>query len=114
MVISNQIDPRDREVWVKQKLDEFASAKLVITDRLHGMILCAVTGTPCVVVNSKSPKVRGCYEWIRQLPYIRFADDVSEIADLYISIPEGPHKYENSHLLPYFEELAEDLRKFTS
>ena len=67
-VVGRQISPDQREGEVLSKLEEFSSAELVITDRLHGMIFCAVTGTPCIVINSKSPKVRGCYQWICDLP----------------------------------------------
>lgn len=110
MVLPGSFSISERGAMVQKKLDEFSSAQLVITDRLHGMIFCAITGTPCIVIDSKSPKVRGCYEWIDHLEYIRFADDVSHIGKVYRSIPEGPHFYQNDQLLPYFRQLAEDIR----
>ena len=110
MVVPRNIALADREAMVVRKLEEFSAAKLVITDRLHGMIFCAITGTPCIVVNSKSPKVRGCYEWIKHLDYIRFADRPEDIVDEYREIPEGPHHYDNSHLIHYYESLAEDIQ----
>ena len=88
---------------------EFAGAKLVITDRLHGMVFCAITGTPCIVVDSKSPKVRGCYEWIKNLDYIRFVDDTAQISEEFQKIPKQEHRYDNSHLMKYYEELAQDI-----
>ena len=111
MVEKHGVSVKQREEFLQAKFAEFASAELVITDRLHGMIFCAITGTPCIVIDSKSPKVRGCYEWIRHLDYIKFADSPEEIARLYRSIPAGPHKYDNTHLLPYYQELAEDIQK---
>lgn len=111
MVENHGVSVAEREERLQAKFQEFASAELVITDRLHGMIFCAVTGTPCIVINSKSPKVRGCYQWIRHLDYIEFADSPEEIAQLYRSIPAGPHEYDNSHLQHYYQELAEDIKK---
>lgn len=99
-----------REAALTKKFDEFRSAELVITDRLHGMIFCAITGTPCIVLDSKSPKVRGCYEWIKHLDYIRFADSPEDIAAQYQTIPVGPHAYDNTHLMHYYEQLAEDMK----
>ena len=32
-------------------LNEFSCAKVIITDRLHGMILAAISATPCIVLN---------------------------------------------------------------
>lgn len=109
MVADRCIRVEERVSAVHEKLGEFASAQLVITDRLHGMVFCAITGTPCIVLNSKSPKVRGCYEWIRNLDYIRFVQDASEIGEAYHSIPQKQHRYDNSHLMHLYQELAEDM-----
>ena len=109
MIVEGTILPNQREQALQKQFELFTGAKLVITDRLHGMIFCAVTGTPCIVVNSKSPKVRGCYEWIKNLDYICFADDGTPIADLYRAIPYTAHKYDNTHLVKYYQELTEDI-----
>ena len=109
MVVQGPIVSSDRENALENKFREFQSAELVITDRLHGMIFCAITGTPCIVVDSKSPKVRGCYEWIKHLDYIRFADDVSDIEQEYNKIPKSEHIYDNAHLKPYYDKLAQDI-----
>ena len=109
MIAGSSVPVSNREKALQEKFDQFRSAELVITDRLHGMIFCAVTGTPCVVVDSKSPKVRGCYEWIKDLDYIRFADDPSQIVEEYKKIPEGEHQYNNENLMHYYQELADDI-----
>ncbi len=111
MMADHAFPLEQREQQLRKKMDEFKSAQLVITDRLHGMIFCAITATPCIVIDSKSPKVRGCYEWIRHLDYIRFADNACQIADLYHQIPQNEHHYDNTHLLPYFHELEQDILK---
>lgn len=111
MVVPRRVPVEERNDVIRAKLDEFSGAKLVVTDRLHGMVFCAITGTPCIVVDSKSPKIRGCYEWIRHLEYIRFADDISEIASVYAQIPEKQYVYDNSDLLPYYEELAKVVKE---
>lgn len=109
MVVKGRITIEQRDAELKARFDEFSAAELVITDRLHGMIFCAITGTPCIVVDSKSPKVRGCYEWIKNLDYIRFADDVAQISEEFYKIPKREHRYDNSHLTKYYEELAQDI-----
>lgn len=111
MVKAEWIPVSQRERELEEKFREFAAAKLVVTDRLHGMIFCAITGTPCIVLDSKSPKVRGCYEWIRDLSYIRFVDDVSKITEEYRKIPEETFVYDNSHLNHYYQELMKDIHE---
>ena len=81
-VITGRIFPEQREKAVHEKLAEFASFKLAVTDRLHGMIFAAITETPCIVLDSLSPKIRGCYEWIKDLDYIRFAENVDDVPDI--------------------------------
>lgn len=112
MIVSGKVPVSDRENMLNQKFNEFSGAQLVITDRLHGMIFCAITGTPCIVVNSKSPKVKGCYEWIKQLDYIRFVDEVSRITEEYKLIPHRDFHYDNTHLFPYYEELVKVVKEY--
>ncbi|OUP02962.1 hypothetical protein B5F36_10235 [Anaerofilum sp. An201] len=109
MIAEHNIPVTERETALQEKFEEFSKAQLVITDRLHGMIFCAVTGTPCIVVDSKSPKVHGCYEWIKHLNYICFVDAPEQIVQTYRSIPDGPHKYDNSDLMPYYDKIANDI-----
>lgn len=109
MCVNHSIPIKNREKELTQKFNEFSGASLVITDRLHGMIFCAITRTPCIVINSKSPKVKGCYDWIKHLDYIQFADHISQITALYQAIPVGEHNYCNTHLLPYYQELMDDI-----
>lgn len=108
-VLDHNVAPVDRRKELEQRWDEFRSVKLVITDRLHGMIFAAITGTPCIVLNSKSPKLRGCYDWIKDLDYIKFADSPDDIPKLYKEIPGGIHHYDNQELLPYFYRLQKNI-----
>lgn len=111
MIFGSRISPADREKALEQQFEAFKRAELVITDRLHGMIFCAITGTPCIVLNSKSHKVRGCYEWLKHLDYIRICDNIAEIGSIYQSIPSGPFSYDNHNLLPYYFDLISDLQR---
>ena len=53
---------------------KFYNSKVVITDRLHGMIFCAITKTPCIVTRSLDHKVIESYKWIKNLNYIRLVE----------------------------------------
>ena len=104
-----------RQDMVRSKMEEIASAELVITDRLHGMIFAAITGTPCIVFNNCNHKIRGTYEWLQHLPYIRFAkstDNVDILLPDLLAIENC--EFDNTPLLPYFEKLAEVVREYAS
>ena len=56
-------------------LEEFwkmvRTCKVVITDRLHCMIFCAITGTPVVVIDNSNKKISGVIkEWLSNVPWI--------------------------------------------
>lgn len=71
-----------REEEVKNIYDMLCSKEIVVTDRLHCMILCALTGTPCVALDNISGKVEGVYQWISDLPYIKFAETIEDVGYL--------------------------------
>ena len=99
------IDERCSEL--ESKFDEFRGAKLVITDRLHGMLFAAVTSTPCIAMNNKSGKVKGCYRTIQHLKYIEVIDSPNEILDHMANLLRLDNcGYDNGRLLQYYDKLA--------
>lgn len=102
-------DKRNEEVT--KKLQEFAQCKFVITDRLHGMLLAAVTGTPCLFMDNCSKKVSGTYEWIKNLEYIKPLKDMDCLRHFIKQLETGQtYHYSNEHLQSYYTKLAEIIR----
>jgi pyruvyl transferase EpsO len=55
------------------------SARVVITDRLHGHILCLLMGIPHVLLDNAYGKIRGFHDtWTRGSPITRWADSPEE------------------------------------
>lgn len=53
------------------KIADFRASQLVVTDRLHGMILAAIAGVPCVVLPSASHKLFHTWdEWLKNVAQI--------------------------------------------
>lgn len=102
----------DRNVEIDKLIKQFSSAKLVITDRLHGMIFSAISQTPCVTLSNYNHKVKGVYEWTKELNYIKFADS-SNIIDAIESVTsvKSPH-FNNSRLTNAFDAMAHDIKEF--
>lgn len=108
-VLEHSVPVRNREDELNKKINEFCTAELVITDRLHGMIFCAITGTNCIVLNSKSPKLRGCYEWIKHLGYVRFVEDIDDIESEYNQMKLHENIYDNREIMSLIKELEQDI-----
>lgn len=109
MLHSQPILPPEREKVMQDKMEEFAVSRLVITDRLHAMIFCAITATPCITFGNNHHKVQGVYQWIRHLPYIRFACTAEEALALIpqLSIPENPYTPLEDAFLPLIQEITQ-------
>ena len=110
-VLDHPADMEQRESAVMGKLEEFAASELVVTDRLHGMIFAAITETPCIVVNSMSHKLRGCYEWIKTLDYIRFVEELDMIPSVIQELKRVRPKYDRTTIAGAMEPLYEELKK---
>lgn len=62
------------------------TCKLVVTDRLHCMIFCAITETPCIVMDNTNKKISGVYkQWLSSADWIKmvYGHDANKI-DLLI------------------------------
>lgn len=80
------VNRRNRKKLLMNKLNEYSKAKLVITDRLHGMIFSAITGTPCISLDNKSHKVKNCYIWIEHLKFIKYCNSMNQFKNSIMNI----------------------------
>lgn len=78
-VVNKNISCKEREDVVREKLVEFEQCRLIITDRLHGLIFAALTTTPCIAIANTNGKVEGAYEWLKENKYIKYANSFSDI-----------------------------------
>lgn len=71
----------NREKLIKTTLTKIASAKLVITDRYHGLIFSQITSTPVIVIRSNDHKLSSGVDWFRPDIFknnVIFADNLDE------------------------------------
>jgi pyruvyl transferase EpsI len=75
------LDERDKEL--EALVLRFRHAEAVVTDRLHGMIMAAISGTPCVVLRNANHKIVGTYRtWLAENRTIALLEDYSAAAVL--------------------------------
>ena len=107
-VVPYQVYAAGREKELNRIWDQFRSAELVITDRLHGMIFAVITGTPCIVLNNYNHKVKSEYEFVKHLGYIWFAKKADDIFTLLPGCLEFSNAhFRNSHLKPHYEQILD-------
>ena len=105
----------NRRMVVSKKMQEFRSAELVITDRLHGMVFSAIAGTPCVVFGNCNHKVKGTYDWISYLPYIKYVETLDEAKEAVTELQTLRNcRFSNEPLLPHFQKLSDEIIKVSN
>lgn len=71
--------PGENAGYVEGILTSYRQSKLVVTDRLHGMIFAVITGTPCIVFSNSNHKILGTYtDWLKGCNYVMFIDPEDE------------------------------------
>lgn len=108
-VLDYDVSRINRKKELAQKFSEFRNAELVVTDRLHGMIFCAITGTNCIVLNGKSPKIKGCFRWIEDLGYIMLIEKAENLTKAYQELKKYPHYYENEKIQLMYLEMKKEI-----
>lgn len=109
--IKRTVSPDLRRTEVMSLINQFLRAKFVVTDRMHGMILAAITGTPCVALKSLDKKVIGSYNWISNINYVTLveqpsAEKIVKSIDCLLSIEKKDKlKFEKD----YFAEMKEKI-----
>ncbi|QEH80271.1 hypothetical protein EIK56_19960 [Sphingomonas sp. C8-2] len=107
-----QLDEASCGRLLAEKLNEFGTAELVVTDRLHGMILSIVAGTPCLVFSNANHKIsQTWYDWLSKVPLVRWIDEnrfseMPEAIGALMTMPRGKAR------LPIIESFRyEGLRR---
>lgn len=75
---------------VARGLDLLSHGEVVITDRLHGHILCSLASIPHVVLGDKHGKIRAYWDtWTHAVPSAHWADDPGTAAELAHALAGG-------------------------
>ncbi len=110
-VLDREVDPSEREIAVSRKLRQFSGTRLVITDRLHGMVFAYLTKTPCVALSNCNGKVKHVYEWIKDCPYIQFADSAEEVKTALAACATHAQESCTSDFADAFRPLSDILQE---
>lgn len=73
-VINERVTADNREQKIRDVLMKFRAAKVVITDRFHGVIFSFITRTPVLAFRSFDTKISSGIRWFKNLPSIFFAE----------------------------------------
>lgn len=97
-----------RDKVFQEKLDEFRGAELIITDRLHGMIFAAITGTPCIAFGNYNYKIESSFEWLKEQKYIKFMKDTSNLEKIITELTnKEQYEYNNDFAIKEYKKILD-------
>mgnify|MGYP004551121371 FL=1 len=103
-VLRRNILPEERRAILSRRFQEIRQKQLVITDRLHAVIFCIITNTPCIAFDNATHKVSGVCDFLGKQPGLYFADNAEDAirhAEMLLAMP----KETVSFAKPSFDEL---------
>lgn len=116
VTVTDTVEPtlfpfEERFVYLDKMLEFFSNSRLVVTDRIHGMIFSYLTSTPCLVFGNYNHKVESEYEWIKDCPNIYFLKsfDIDKINKKLSELTDCSYS-KNKGLNEKFARLEEILK----
>lgn len=93
--------------------EAYKQSELVVTDRLHGMIFCYITDTPCLAFLNNNHKIESSYDWIRFSKSIALIRNCTreEIEKAIDGIRNRPIESQYQNLNHRFQPLIDAIRK---
>ena len=107
---TNNIYKNVRDYVVNTELEKISKHKVIVTDRLHGLIFSIITKTPCVLISSYNYKISDFYRFVEDSNAIFFIDkDLDKLEDaiqkaLLIENPIYPKINSNS-----FDKMYDEI-----
>lgn len=102
-----------RKDKLDELFDEYRRSELVITDRLHGMIFAAITGTPCIAISNYNHKIKYTYKWLEKFNFIRYIEDYkafNEFENIIKDLKEIKNgEYNNEFAIDIFDKVMEAI-----
>ena len=110
-VLDKSVIKSERNEEIAKILDRISHTEILLTDRLHAMIMAVITGTPCIALDNLSKKVSGVYEWIKDIDYVTCVEvkDVNEVL-IREYIAKKDSIYDRSVVKYYFDRMAEKIK----
>jgi len=110
LINRSQMTINDRLEELNKIWDNFRKAELVITDRLHGMIFCYITNTPCIAFLNNNHKIEATYQWILCNENISIMHSFTE-KDIASLVAKKELKFKEYKPIPYLFQPLIDILK---
>lgn len=112
-VYPKYVSIENRRTRVKETLNLFSKAKFVITDRLHGLILAIITGTPVLFFDNLTKKVSLTADFLRELEVVCDYESYDSLdGALNDLLNKSPRPYSSKYLDEYYLDLKNNIDNY--
>ena len=102
---------KNREYELLSFLDMVSKYKLVITNRFHGTVFAAITGTPCLAFPTINHKITESSYWYRRLgTKTTICENIAELGEKINSIPES-YNYDSSLAKGMYHQVLSSIKE---
>lgn len=114
-ISSAEVFLNNRKEKIYEALDIIANAQIVVTDRLHCMIFCIITNTPCVVFDNATGKIFSMLEYLPTFNSVVLCRTEGELEDAILKAMKMQLNNRDAmkEIQQKFEELAVQMKEFT-
>ena len=97
-------------IKVAEVIKEMKHYELVLTDRLHAMVMSFLAGTPCIAMDNLTRKLSGVYPWIKS-DLICIVQSVDEINEDLIKKMIATKQSSEIQLKDEFDKMAKTIHE---
>lgn len=107
--LNRNIPRENREKEINIALNLFRKHKLVITDRLHGVIFSVITKTPCIALKTVDHKLTESIKWFKNLNYIFYTENYEQLPEIINKALEIDQFNDINWRKLYFDDLKSKI-----
>jgi glycosyltransferase involved in cell wall biosynthesis/exopolysaccharide biosynthesis predicted pyruvyltransferase EpsI len=105
----------DRKDVLDAFLRKIEEVEIVITDRIYGMLFCAITKTPCIAILENNHIFESAYEGLTDFEYIikiNHLNELEETVQKLLSIDKA--EYDRESIINKFDGLTKLLKNYVN
>ena len=100
-------------VFVNRFIKQMQDYSLVITDRLHALILSVLAGVPCIATDNLTGKVSGVYPWVKD-SIVKIIKDPKELTTELLNEMMSKKTSDYERPIKEFDEMAQIIKNIIS
>lgn len=101
---------KNRKKQFEERIKYFSTKKIIITDRLHGMIFGVLSGNVTIAFDNKTKKISNVYKWLKNQKNVICVKNTHEAINFIENISIKNYKFKG--IKKEFKPLIDEIGKY--